>query len=176
MMDFNSLQEYDNDEVYGVMLQGIIGSTLNDQLLGLYQDTCRIHYHLFEDDFFKQKFFSSDDDKDGSLNWQILSYILPSVRRVFVTFFMNVPTLFENDPKRKELFQLQFDLEEFLTELSNKLKNNITILDNFKNLDRGSEILQLIVNDYVASKIKKSRVNNPTQAIREIKIEKHLKI
>lgn len=172
MMNFNSLQDNDNDEVYGVMLQGIIESSLSDQLLGLYQDTCRIHYHLFEDDFFKQKFFSSED-KDGD---NILSYILPSVRRVFVTFFMNVPTLFENDPKRKELFQLQFDLEEFLTELSNKLKNNITILDNFKNLDRGSEILQLIVNDYVASKIKKSRVNNPTQVIREIKIEKHLKI
>lgn len=171
MMDFNSLQDYDNDEVYGVMLQGIIGSTLKDQLLGLYQDTCRIHYHLFEDDFFKQKFSSSDESKD-----KIISYILPSVRRVFVTFFMNVPTLFENDPKRKELFQLQFDLEEFLTELSNKLKNNITILDNFKNLDRGSEILQLIVNDYIASKIKTSRVNSPTQAIREIKLEKHLKI
>lgn len=173
MTNFNSLQEYDNDKVYDLLLQGIVNGSLKDQLLELYQDTCRIHYHLFEDDFFKQNFISSDENKDGN---NILSYILPSVRRVFVTFFMDVPTLFENDPKRKELFQIQFDLEEFLIELSNKLKNNITILDNFKNLDRGSEILQLIVNDYVASKIKKSRVNNTTQAIREIKLEKHLKI
>jgi len=174
MMNFNgdSLKDYDNTHVFDTLLQGFQGS-LRNQLLELYQDACRIHYHLFEDDFFKQRFFSTDEDKDGD---NILTFILPAIRRVFVTFFMNVPTLFENDLKRKELFQLQFDLEEFLKELTDKLKNNITILDNFKNLDKGSEILQLIVNDYVSSKIKKSRVNNPTQAIREIKLEKHLKI
>ena len=83
---------------FGFLTKTTEESSLRDQLLGLYQDTCRIHYHLFEDDFFKQKFFSSED-KDGD---NILSYILPSVRRVFVTFFMNVPTLFENDPKRKD--------------------------------------------------------------------------
>jgi len=177
MIDKKSLSEYDNDDIYDALLVGVKDPEFKKHLLELYQDTCRIHYHLFEDDFFKQRFFSDENRVYGDIEGDnILGYILPAIRRVFATFFINIPTIFNNDEKRTELFQLHFNLVEFLTELSEKLKNNITILDDFKNLDRGSEILQLIVNDYVSSKIKKTRINNPTQEIRQIKLERHLKI
>ena len=175
--EIGSLKDYDNDEYYQAMMSGIKDFELKRHLLELCQDTCRKYYYLFEDDFFKKKYFSDSNrvygDPEGD---NILMYVLPSLRRVFATFFINIPPLFNDDQKRTELFQLQFNLEEFLTELSEKLKKNITILDDFKNLDRGSEILQLIVDDYVSSKIKKTRINNPTQAIRQIKLENHLKI
>ena len=80
-----------------------------------------------------------------------------------------------SDPKRVELFQLQFNLDEFLVEISNKIKT-IERLSDFEHIDEASTILQLIVDNYVAGKIKMTYVDNLTQSIREIKLEKHLKI
>jgi len=172
-----SLRDFNDKILFESLLEGINDPELKKHLLELYQDACNIHYVLFEDDFFKQRFFANINRVYGDLEGDnILTYILPAIRRVFATFFINIPPIFTGDEKRKELFQLHFNLEEFLTELSNKLKKNINILDDFDNLDRGSEILQLIVNDYVSSTIKKTRINNTTQAIRELKLERHLKI
>ena len=172
-----SLKDYDENDIYDALLEGVKDVDMKANLLRLYKEATLVHYHLFEDDFFKQRFFANIDrvygDPEGD---NILMYILPAIRRVFATFFIQIPPIFHRDEKRTELFQLLFDLEEFLKELSDKLKKNMTILDDFDNLDRGSEILQLIVNNYVSSKIKKTRINNTTQAIREIKLERHLKI
>ena len=47
------------------------------------------------------------------------------------------------------MFQLQFNLVEFLTFLSDKYIKNHNKLNDFKNLDTDSEILTLIVEDYI---------------------------
>ena len=81
--------------------------------------------------------------------------------------------------KRLELFQLQFNLVEFLTFLSDKYKKNHNILNDFINIDTDSELLTLIVEDYIASKISyilSLNVSNIQKEIRDVKISKQLDI
>ena len=83
------------------------------------------------------------------------------------------------ESKRLELFQLQFNLVEFLIFISDKFKKNHNILNDFKNLDTDGEILTLIVEDYIASKISyilSLNVSNIQKEIRDIKISKQLDI
>lgn len=83
------------------------------------------------------------------------------------------------ESKRLELFQLQFNLVEFLTFISDKFKKNHNILNDFKNLDTDGEILTLIVEDYIASKISyilSLNVSNIQKEIRDVKISKQLDI
>ena len=77
------------------------------------------------------------------------------------------------------MFQLQFNLVEFLTFLSDKYIKNHNKLNDFKNLDTDSEILTLIVEDYIASKISyisSMHASDIPVEIRDIKISKHLNI
>ena len=83
------------------------------------------------------------------------------------------------ESKRLELFQLQFNLVEFLNFISDKFKKNHNILNDFKNLDTDGEILTLIVEDYLASKVSyilSLNVSNIQKEIRDVKISKQLDI
>ena len=80
---------------------------------------------------------------------------------------------------RLELFQLQFELEDFLKFLSNKFKKNHNILDDFENLDKYSELLTLIVEEYKASKVSfvaSVHSGEIESEIRDIKLTRHLSI
>ena len=62
---------------------------------------------------------------------------------------------------------------------SDKFIKNHYVLDDFKNLDTDSEILTLIVEDYMASKISyvaSVKQSDIQREIRDIKISKHLEI
>ena len=159
---YSSIVELKDEAIFVALLRGIDGEVRN-HLEELMIDTCQSN--LFSDSFW---FTELDGDYP-------IEYVLPAVRRVFASFFIQIPPILGSDPKRVELFQLQFNLDEFLVEISNKIKT-IERLSDFEHIDKASTILQLIVDNYVAGKIKMTYVDNLTQSIREIKLEKHLKI
>ena len=101
MKNWTSLSQLEDPQIFGALLQGI-GGEERDHLEELFQDACRKHSHLFDDEFWFKDF-------KGDLP---IEYVLPSIRRVFASFFIQTPNLFQHDPKRLELFQLQFNLEE----------------------------------------------------------------
>lgn len=176
--DAKSLSEFDNDALYTALTRGVRDEKDLSHLMDLYKDTTKLHYSLFDDDIFIQKKNISEDNPDGN---NLLEYILPSVTRVYSKFFINPPSIFSNSNflPRLELFQLQFNLQEFLIFLSKKFKSNHNCLSDFENLDTDSEILTLIVEDYVASKVSfVTSINNSEiqKEIRNIKISKHLEI
>jgi hypothetical protein len=176
--DSKSLKEFDNDALYDVLCKGLNNPDDILHLKDLYKDTTCLHYHLFDNPIFIEKKNKTEDNPEGN---NLLEYILPSIRRAYSKFFINPPSILVNsiENKRLELFKLQFNLIEFLTFLSDKYINNCEILNDFKNLDKDSEILTLIVEDYIASKISYICSINSSDIpseIRDIKISKHLDI
>jgi hypothetical protein len=161
---FSSLCDFNDESVFNVLLKGI-ESEKRQHLLELMIDACQIHSNLFLDDFWFEEL-------DGDYP---IEYVLPALRRAYASFFIQIPPLLKNDERRVELFQLNFNLEEFLTEVSTKAQT-VKRLSEFEHIDKASTILQLIVDNYVGGKIKMTRVDNLTQTIREIKLEKHLKL
>ena len=133
---------------------------------------------MFDNPIFTEKRNKTEENPEGN---HLLEYILPTIRRVYSKFFINPPNMLVSsiENKRLELFQLQFNLVEFLTFLSDKYIKNHNKLNDFKNLDTDSEILTLIVEDYIASKISyisSMHASDIPVEIRDIKISKHLNI
>ena len=172
-----SLKDYNLAALYEPLLLGIPIPHVK-QLSLLLKETTEVHYELFDDEFFNTEF-------DGS---SIRDYILPTVRSVYNEFFIKDQRFAEtnnliNDDnyldyfnKRKKLFQLGFDLEEFLQVLSKKIQKNIHMLDDFENIDRIQNILELIKDDYVGMKYYKCAYSHKlTQEIRDLKINKVIK-
>jgi len=176
--DSKSLKEFDNDALYDVLCKGLNNPDDILHLKDLYKDTTCLHYHLFDNPIFIEKRNKTEDNPEGN---HLLEYILPTIRRAYSKFFINPPSILVNsiENKRLELFKLQFNLIEFLTFLSDKYIKNYEILNDFKNLDKDSEILTLIVEDYIASKISyicSMHASDIPIEIRDIKISKHLDI
>ena len=176
--DSKSLKEFDNNVLYDALCKGLSHPDDILHLKELYKDTTTLHYHLFDDSIFTEKRNKTEDNPEGS---NLLEYILPTIRRAYSKFFINPPSMLVSsiESKRLELFQLQFNLVEFLTFISDKFKKNHNILNDFKNLDTDGEILTLIVEDYIASKISyilSLNVSNIQKEIRDVKISKQLDI
>ena len=176
--DSKSLKEFDNDRLYDAMCKGISHPDDISHLKDLYKDTTLLHYHLFDNPIFTEKRNKTEENPEGN---HLLEYILPTIRRAYSKFFINPPSILVSsvENKRLELFQLQFNLVEFLTFLSDKYIKNHNKLNDFKNLDTDSEILTLIVEDYIASKISyisSMHASDIPVEIRDIKISKHLNI
>jgi hypothetical protein len=176
--DVKSLKEFDDDNLYDVLCKGIHHPDDVSHLKDLFKDTTCLHYHLFDDSIFIEKRNKTEENPDGD---NLLEYILPTIRRAYSKFFINPPAIFtaSKENRRLELLRLQFNLIEFLNFLSNKFKKNQDSLNDFKNLDKDSEILTLIVEDYLASKISYIASLYATEIqteIRDIKISKHLDI
>lgn len=101
-------------------------------------------FHLFEIEDFENSFYYNDDNT--------LDLVLPAVRRVFGKIFIDPPSLFkgETESLRYQLFILNFNIDNFLDyliEMMIKCKESLT---HFEHLDRTSETLTLIVDNYVA--------------------------
>lgn len=174
--DFKSLKDLDNDYIYTALCSGISDKNDVNHLFDLFKDATNLHYDLFTDSIFFEK-------KDPESN-SIIEYILPTIRRVYYNFFINVPGIFssttgEVNSLRLELYQLQFNLREFLQFLSSKFLKNHDKLNDFENIDVTSEILTLIVEDYIGSKvsyISSISIDEIQKEIRDIKLSKHLSI
>lgn len=171
--DVKSLSELNDAVLFHTLCMGIdIEHT--EKLENLFLQTTTKYSNIFDVKPFTEKIRKPNtDDYYDQEEINLLEYILPSVKRIYYRFFINTPQLL-ND-KRLELFQIQFDLEEFLTFLKDKFINNQNALNDFKFLDIYSEILMLIVEEYTVSKIAYTASINKKDInyiLRDIKIQK----
>jgi len=122
--------------------------------------------HLFEADDFSASFYPEDDDT--------LDLILPSIRRVWARVFVDPPTLLKE--KKLELFQLLFDIDDFVDYLIKIMPKVKTSLIEFDKLDRTAETLVLIVDNYIAGLLEATRNRDDIQMeIRDLRISKTLR-
>jgi hypothetical protein len=96
--------------------------------------------YLFEGFEFQGNLYDGDDD--------LLDLILPTIRRVWGKVYVTPPSMLKE--KRLQLFELLFDIDEFLDYLVLILPKSSNKLEIFSNLDRTQETLQLIVDNYIA--------------------------
>ena len=103
-------------------------------------------YHLFDREEFKGALYLEEDET--------LDLILPAVRRVFGKIFIDPPTLFKetgyNNGHRYKLFTMYFNADEFIDYLIDMFIKSKDCLQHFEHIDRTSETLTLIVDNYVA--------------------------
>lgn len=168
-----SLVELDNEILYSALCGGISNPEDVKHLKDLFKDATTLHYDLFTDPIFFEK-----KDTDSNI---VIEYVLPTLKRAYSKFFINTPGIFSTSihQNRLELYQLQFNLREFLEFLSNKFLKNYDKLNDFENLDTNSEILTLIVEDYIGSKVSyvaSVPVDEIQKEIRDIKLSRHLSI
>jgi hypothetical protein len=122
--------------------------------------------HLFETDEFSGSFYPEDDDT--------LDLIFPAIRRVWGKVFVDPPVLLKE--KKLELFQLLFDIDDFIDYLLDIMPKVKTSLIEFDKLDRTAETLVLIVDNYIAWLLETTRNREDIQQeIRDLRISKTLK-
>lgn len=122
-------------------------------------------YDLFERDEFKSSLYLDEDET--------LNLILPAVRRVFGKIFIDPPTLFKDssyvktpESLRYKLFIMYFNADEFIDYLVDMFIKSKDCLQHFEHIDRTSETLTLIVDNYVAGLVQRVRdVENHQEAI-----------
>jgi len=121
---------------------------------------------LFEIDEFSGSFYPEDDDT--------LDLIFPAIRRVWGKVFVDPPQILKE--KKLELFQLLFDIDDFIDYLLDIIPKVKTSLIEFDKLDRTSETLILIVDNYIAGLLEATRNREDIQMeIRNLRISKTLK-
>ncbi len=88
----------------------------------------------------------------------ISDLILPAIRRVFGKVYTQPPPIFlgTNDPDkvRIKLYQLYFDIDEFIDYFIDMLKKSKSTLSLFEYIDKTSQTLELIVDNYIAKLVK----------------------
>ena len=114
----------------------------------------------------------------------ILLLILPAMRRIWGKVYVETPKIFEMPKvvtqvkgyvpdKRLELYQLSFNIDDFieyLIDMFNKTKN---LLIHFEFLDKTQETLTLIVDNYVAKLVNGvTTCDDIAKEIRDLKIQK----
>jgi len=130
---------------------------------------------LFNTEVFKGSLYEGDDD--------LLDMILPSVKRVFGKVFIDPPKIFIPEPivsavkgykedGRMELFQLHYNIDEFIDYLIKILPNSKGCLLQFENIDRSPKTLEIIVDNYIGGLIKKVLESTDIKKdIRDLKIK-----
>ena len=122
--------------------------------------------HLFESDEFSGSFYPEDDDT--------LDLVFPAIRRVWGKIFVDPPTILKE--KKLELFQLLFDIDDFVDYLIEIMPKVKTSLIEFDKLDRTAETLVLIVDNYIAGLLEATRNRDDIQMeIRDLRIGKTLR-
>lgn len=123
-------------------------------------------FNLFDIEEFHGSFYPDDDNT--------LDLVLPAVRRVWGKVCINPPTLLKD--KKLELFKLLFDIDDFIDYLINIIPKVKTSLLEFDKLDRTVETLSLVVDNYIAGLVEKTRnIKDIDVEIRDLRIRKTLK-
>jgi hypothetical protein len=181
-MEITSLKQLDHEPTYFSICKGLKDSKDIEKLTLLFKEVTTKYYYFFEYPEFIEKKYPSEDKPEG---YNVLQYILPTIRSVYIKFFIDTPTLFKfnipgnHSQYRLELFQLQFNLLEFVEVLSKKYIQNHKKLNDFENIDQDSEILRLIVDNYVSQKVQfvlSVPYNDLQSEIRDSIINKQLEI
>jgi hypothetical protein len=122
-------------------------------------------YNLFDREEFKKSLYLEEDET--------LDLILPAVRRVFGKIFIDPPTLFKetgyNSGSRYKLFTMYFNIDDFVDYLIDMFIKSKDCLQHFEHIDRTSETLTLIVDNYVAGLVQRViDIDNHQEAIDNI--------
>lgn len=131
--------------LFKTLLEGITNVTEFESILN---NIVNEKYNLFNTEEFKGCLY--DDDETETLD-----LILPSIRRVWAKIYITPPSLLRDS--RLELFQLYFDIDDFLDYLIDMLKKTKSSLIYFDKLDRTVETLTLIVDNYIAGLVEKTK-------------------
>ena len=163
-----SVLDMRTDEAFRKLMIDALSNGLGDKkqlLVDILEYVVDQKLYLFENKDFEGTMYDEED--------QMVDLILPCVRRIFAEVFINPPTLFKD--KRLEYFQLLFDVDEFIEYLElivPKMKKSLELLES---LDRTSKTLELIVDNYVANLVERTRGREDIIAdIRDLKIKKTL--
>ena len=172
--DIKSIKELDQDYMYELLRRGIVDENLQELFLKFCKITITEYHHLFDIESFTTKRYPTENLPEG---YNALEYVLPTLKRVFSKFYIKTPEIFDNPyfTNKLELYQLQFDLVEFLKFFSDKFDKNWNCLEDFEYLDPVSEVLTLIVQDYVCQKVnivQSTPHNEIASIIRDKKIER----
>lgn len=136
------------------------------------------------------KIFEFDDNTFEDFSLQEL--ILPAVRRVWGMIYLQPPSIFK--PKyidgglvsnnlnksnsirasKLELYQLSFNIEDFLNYLKDMIDKNKNCLDGFEYLDKPLKLIEIICDNYIAKLV--DFVNNSENLTEDIRNEKLRKI
>lgn len=137
----------------------------------------------------KSKLFDNPEF-DGSLyegEDETLDLILPSIRRLFAKVFIDTPKIFQPSPEimsvkgfvpdgRLELFQLYYNIDEFIDYLIEYLSLSKNCLERFHYIDRTSTTLEIIVDNYIGKLIKQVLESQDIKKdIRDLKIKNLVK-
>jgi hypothetical protein len=116
------------------------------------------------------------DDED-----ELEVLIIPAIRKTWSMIFVNKPTLFdfsEYGERKLELFQLYWDIDDFIDYLINFLPKVKNCLIDFESLDKGIETLNLVCQNYINKIISNCRNKTDDEIkleIRDLKLKKTLK-
>jgi hypothetical protein len=127
------------------LLEGITNANDFESLLN---NIVNEKYTLFDIEEFKGSLYDNDET-------ETLDLILPSIRRVWAKVYITPPSLLRDN--RLDLFQLYFDIDDFLNYLVDMLKKSKSSLIHFDKLDRTVETLTLIVDNYIAHLVEKTK-------------------
>ena len=154
--------------LFKTLLQGITKGV--DDFESALNSIVNEKYILFDKEDFKGCLYDEVDDF-GTQSTETLDLILPSVRRVWAKIYITPPSLLKDN--RLELFQLYFDIDDFLDYLIDMLKKTKSSLIHFDKLDRTVETLTLIVDNYIAHLVEKTKeCNDIEKEISSIKLQR----
>lgn len=151
--------------IIDALCQGIDSKYLNS-FKSLLEYVIDEKYNLFDIEEFKGALYLDEDET--------LDLVLPAVRRVFGKIFIDPPTLFKDsnygrvlpENLRYKLFTMYFNVDEFIEYLIDMFVKSKDCLKHFEHIDRTSETLTLIVDNYVAGLVQRVRdIDNHEQAI-----------
>jgi hypothetical protein len=156
-----------SDKAYKEVLLDTLctGVTLSSSLRDLLEYVIDHKLQLFDRYEFMGSLYTGDDDT--------IDLILPSIKRVWGKIYVDYPTIFSSKLNRLELFQQMFNIDEFIDYLIDKFIKSKGLLLEFESLDRTSETLTLIVNNYIGTLVKRTLDSKDIKKdIRDFKINK----
>lgn len=182
MSDVKSFKQLNNEYLFRELTVSL-EEEHSKNLTKMFKDATTLHYNLFNKPIFYKEIERKIDIKirlTRETPYKLIDYILPAIRRVYSKFYIAPPQIYVNNTdNRLELFVLLFDLKEFLIHLSKLLVKNNNKIVGFTSLDVNTEIITLIVDEYVARKINyiaSLDLSSIKSEVRNLKISKHLEI
>ena len=125
------------------------------------------HIGLFAGKEFEGTLYEAEGEDD------VLDLVLPAFRRAWGKTFASPPTLLHGD--RLQMFQLLFSAQDFMEYMADILPKSKGMLEMMTELDRGSETVALVVDNYIAKNVRLSRESaDIKQDIRNLRIGKTL--
>ena len=135
-----SILDVKNNTVYketilDIMCEGILNTSEFRDCVEYILDN---KLYLFEGEQFKGSLYPDEDE--------ILTMILPLVRRVWDRIYIHPPSSFNNN--QKEILKLYFDIDNYLEYVANILPW-CKGLEQFNFIDKTNELLKLVVDNYI---------------------------